>query len=142
MQKTKLLLLAILLAGGCKKKEDPPAAPPPVVMTADAALVEPVDSGSNAGFVFSTGESYFGGKATPTNVMEWKLSDGSVLTLVVVQVGTADGRQQGVLRVYRDGKGVDIGERFSVSASGDNWVELKQLPNGRVAFRFGDATED
>ncbi|HLL21172.1 MAG TPA: hypothetical protein VK427_03525 [Kofleriaceae bacterium] len=151
------LLVAAALAVGCKKKDErredvaplPTATGSAAVIAPDAAPVgvEP-GSGSAPGaatpgdIAFATDEGYFGGAVSKTNVHEWKLDDGSQLRLVVVQTGKPEnGRQRGVLRVYRDGKGVDVGSRFDVANDG-SYAELKQLANGRVLFRYGDTGTD
>jgi hypothetical protein len=141
---TALLIGLGLSFTGCKKKqsEDPAATGSAIPVAGDAdVMAVAVDAAAATGDItFGEGESYYGGARSPTNVYEWKTPDGKTVTLVVVATGSAaDGRQGGALRVYQDGKGANVGRKFSLATSGDNWAELKQLSNDRVLFRYGDA---
>lgn len=136
------LVAALALTSSCKKKKTDEvavgsASPPPAAL--DASVNDAVASDDIA---FGPNETYFGGTRTATNVYEWKLADGTTMRLVIVSTGKdAEGRETGTLRVYRDGKSVPVGRTFSVAATGDRWAELKQLPNDRVLFRYGDASD-
>ena len=139
------LAIAIAFTASCKAKHadgvgsgSGSGSAPPLV-----AETTPIDASDANGLSFAPGETYFGGTRTTTNVQEWKTADGSVMTLVIVSTGKdADGRETGVLRVYRNGKAVPIGQAFALSTTGDHWAELKQLPNNRVLFRYGDNRDD
>lgn len=136
------LVAALALTCACKKKKTDDvtvgsASPPSAAL--DGSVADAVASDE---FGFGPNETYFGGTRSATNVYEWKLADGTIMKLVIVSTGKdAEGRETGVLRVYRDGKSVPVGRTFSVAATGDRWAELKQLPNDRVLFRYGDASD-
>lgn len=91
-------------------------------------------------FPIATGESYYGGSVMATNLVEWKVTDGSIVQLGIVTTGkSADGRDQGVLRAFHAGTAHDVEQTYSLDSKIDHWAELKLLPNNRVMFRHGEA---
>ncbi len=75
-----------------------------------------------------------------TNLVDWKLADGSVVQLGIVTTGKSDnGRENALLRAYHAGSEThDVGPTYSLDASVDHWSELKLLSNDRVMFRYGE----
>jgi hypothetical protein len=133
-----LLLMSISLGGvACKRSANDTPAPPPgpavVVVTADAARV--------GEFPLAAGETYAGGKVLATNLVSWKVEDGSSVQLGIVTTGkTANGREEGVLRAYHAGSDThDVGPKYSLDPTLDHWSELKLVGNNRVMFRYGEA---
>lgn len=132
---------SLLFVLGCKSKDkdkEPPPAPPPhtdPVPTTGSAT----GSGSASSIVLGAGETYYGGAATATNLVSWKLEDGSTVQLAIVTTGkTTDGRDEAALRAYRNqAPSYEVGQRISIDASKDHWAELKAVPNNRVLFRYG-----
>lgn len=140
-----LIVSTLVLLGGCKKdKKDGAVDPAPVGSAAtpgDATAAVP--DAAESKFPLNTGESYYGGKPGSTNLVEWKLPDGSIVQLGIVTIGkNAEGRDESVLRAYHAGGDTyDVGSKFSLEAGGEQWAELKALPNNRMLFRFGDASK-
>lgn len=149
MQKIVSLLFAtsVLVAGGCKSEKKAPAAEPaPTTGSAGSAGGSADGSagsagGAAAGFPLATGESYYGGKVMLTNLVDWKVEDGTTVQLGIVTTGkTGEGREEGVLRAYHVGSAThDVDQKYSLDANVDHWAELKPLPNNRVMFRYGEA---
>lgn len=148
MLRLSTVLLSAALVLGCKAKEKEPA-PVPTATTYDAATgaMTPVADAAAAGdpatagdpsFPLSPGETYFGGKVVATNLLEWKVSDGTVIKLGIVTTGKGDqeGHEKGVLRAYYDGKGHDL-QTYSIHTTAEHWADLKTLPNDRALFRYG-----
>ncbi|MBK9072374.1 MAG: hypothetical protein IPL79_15445 [Myxococcales bacterium] len=107
-------------------------------MAPDAKPV-PVEN-TNAIFPLRTGESYFGGSVSATNLVEWKLEDGSTVQLAIINTGVdADGRNTAVLRAFYHGATQDI-QTFAREELA-SWAELGVLPNGRARFRYGSDGE-
>lgn len=92
-------------------------------------------------FPLGTGESYAGGKILATNLVGWKVEDGTYVQLGIVTTGKgADGREDGVLRAYHVGSDThDVGPKYSLDPTLEHWSELKLLANNRVMFRYGEA---
>ncbi len=140
MRKTESLNLvlwtSVLLIAGCKEDAKPSKAAPPAAPVV-VPVVVPVE------FPLAKGESYYGGSATETNVVEWKLEDGTIVYLAIVKTGaTTDGRDDAVLRAFRPGSDtIDVGPKYSLDPKVDHWSELKVVSKDRVMFRYGEAGE-
>ncbi|MBA3540115.1 MAG: hypothetical protein H0T79_10840, partial [Deltaproteobacteria bacterium] len=122
---TRLLLAAsALLILGCKSKKEPPAVDPvPVgsaMVSADAMAAGSAGMATGSGsagsgaattFPLAAGETYYGGKVMVTNLVDWKVADGTVVQLGIITTGnTAEGREEGVLRAYHVGSDAhDVG---------------------------------
>ena len=158
MQGTQRAMQSLLVSGmcglvcvlGCKAKDK--EAPPPPTLTTD-----PVGSngsaGSNGGagtqlgsaattttrIALGSGETYFGGKESATNLVNWKLDDGSIVQLVIVTTGKSkEGWDEGTLRAYSQASpSYDVGPRYSLDSSKNHWAELTAVPNNRMLFRYG-----
>jgi hypothetical protein len=138
-------LFGLVLVVGCKKKEAevPPAPPPVTEPVGSAGSAAATGSGSAVGTLkgleLGAGETYFGGKSTATNLVDWKLEDGTIVQLGIITTGkSAEGRDEGVLRAYREGTpSYEVGPRYSLDASKDHWAELKPVANNRMLFRYG-----
>ena len=96
-------------------------------------------TGTLKGLELGAGETYFGGKTAATNLVDWKLEDGTIVQLGLITTGkSAEGRDEGALRAYREGApGYDVGPRYSLDSAKDHWAELKPVANNRVLFRYG-----
>ncbi|MDQ3364948.1 MAG: hypothetical protein M3680_05925 [Myxococcota bacterium] len=151
-----LAVAMALLVVGCKKKEKDAVVTDPVVAGSGAVVGSTdgtdggmagsgmADSGAAQGdFPLAAGESYYGGSAMATNLVNWKVEDGTTVQLGIVNTGTsADGRQQGVLRAYHVGSEThDVDQTYSLDPKAEHWAELKVLGNNRVLFRYGEAGE-
>jgi len=140
-------LCGLVLVVGCKSKdkEAPPAQPP---------TTAPVGSnGSNGsagtqlgsaattttGIAFGAGETYYGGKESATNLVNWKREDGSIVQLVIVTTGKSkEGWDEGTLRAYSQATpSYDVGPRYSLDTTKGHWAELTPVPNNRMLFRYG-----
>jgi hypothetical protein len=122
-----------VMATGCKAEKQGP------VSEAVAPAAEPTPLKIQV--PLAMGESYFGGKQLATNLVEWKIADGTIVQLGIVTTGkNANGREDGVLRAYHVGSDThDVGPKYSLDSSIDHWSELKLLSNDRVMFRYGEA---
>jgi hypothetical protein len=139
-------LCGLALVSGCKSKDkDAPPPPPPVTDPVGSGSAATTNTGSGSaggtvnGLELGAGETYFGGKATATNLVDWKLADGTIVQLGVITTGkSAEGRDEGVLRAYSaNTPSYEVGPRYSLDASKDHWAELKPVENNRVLFRYG-----
>lgn len=131
-------LTALWILGACKSDDKPPVAstpvPPTTPVAADAQRAS-VDA-TGASFQLGANETYYGGSITATNSVEWKVEDGSVVRLAIINTGAdAEGRTKAVLRAYHDGATQDV-QTYSLEALA-SWAELGVLPNGRARFRYG-----
>jgi hypothetical protein len=143
MRTIPLMIASVVLVLGCKSEKKPPATDPvtspagSTMAAADAmAAVTPPTT-----FPIATGESYYGGKVLATNLVEWKVPDGTIVQLGIVTTGkTAEGREEGVLRAFHVGTAThDVDHKYALDPAVDHWAELKVLPNNLVMFRYGEA---
>jgi hypothetical protein len=130
-----LVTIASVLLAGCKDDKADKVAGKTEPTTLPAAKAEP------AGFPLRPGETYAGGKQLETNLVSWKVEDGSIVQLGIVTTSkTADGREHGVLRAFHAGSDThDVGPTYSLDPTIEHWSELKLLANNRVMFRYGEA---
>lgn len=141
---------ALACKGDDKSKTAPTTAPIVVTGTGDATGSGSGSAGDPsmannadpaATFPLAPGETYAGGKVMATNLVSWKVEDGSIVQLGIVTTGkTTDGREDGVLRAYHAGSDShEVGPKYSLDPTVDHWSELKILENNRVMFRYGEA---
>lgn len=144
MRTTEFLVLMssfVLACNSDKKSEPKPLAP---AGSGSAVTGGTTGSGATAAiteFPLASGESYAGGKVMATNLVNWKVADGTIVQLGIVTTGkSTNGREDGVLRAYHVGSDThDVGPTYSLDPSIDHWSELKVLENNRVMFRYGEA---
>lgn len=136
---------SVLACKGDEKAKTPPTTAPIVVAGSEGSGSAGSGTGSAGdaagGFPLAPGESYLGGKVMATNLVSWKVEDGTTVQLGIVTTGkSANGREDAVLRAYHAGSDShEVGPKYSLDASVDHWSELKLLENNRVMFRYGEA---
>lgn len=121
---------------GCSKDKPAPAAQPPAQPPAGSATVAPAP----LVFPLATGETYFGGRVMATNLVQWKLADGTIVQLGIVRTGTTpEGRDTGVLRAFHGSDAAyDVAPAYTLDPKVEHWSEVKLLANERVMFRYGE----
>ena len=120
-------LSSVVLVVACKSEKRAPP-PDPALTAGSAATAAPAPAdGAPATFPLGVGESYFGGRVMATNLVNWKVADGTTVQLGIVTTGTsADGRAEGVLRAYHVGTDThDVGPTYSLAPTTDHRAELE-----------------
>lgn len=83
-----MMMSSVVLVLGCKAdKKIEPVLPAEGSATAKGSATEP------APFPLAAGESYAGGKLLATNLVGWKVEDGTIVQLGIVTTGKTNGRE-------------------------------------------------